>query len=125
MHNCAMNQRGRQKGNACRSLALKGKLRLSLPIPESYSQPTNRFEPIKEIHMAMIKVTSEDLANASAQLSSGSQEIDSHLTAMRNLVQSLVGSDWQGMASSSFEQLYAQWNTSAASLREALDGISA
>ena len=75
--------------------------------------------------MAMIKVTSEDLANASAQLSSGSQEIDSHLTAMRNLVQSLVGSDWQGMASSSFEQLYAQWNTSAASLREALDGISA
>jgi len=74
--------------------------------------------------MASIKVTSEDLANASMQLSSGSQEIDSQLNAMRNLVSSLVGSDWQGMASSSFEQLYEQWNTSAANLREALDGIS-
>ena len=74
--------------------------------------------------MALIRVTSEDLASAAAQLSSGSQEIDSQLSGMHNLVQSLVGSDWQGAASSSFESLYQQWNTSAASLRQALDGIS-
>jgi WXG100 family type VII secretion target len=74
--------------------------------------------------MALIRVTSEDLANASAQLSSGSQEIDSQLTTMQNLVQELVASDWQGAASSSFESLYQEWNTSTANLRQALDGIS-
>ncbi|HZR50823.1 MAG TPA: WXG100 family type VII secretion target [Streptosporangiaceae bacterium] len=74
--------------------------------------------------MALIKVTSEDLANASAQLSTGSQEIDSQLSTMHSLVQGLVSSDWQGAASSSFESLYQEWNTSAANLREALDGIS-
>src|SRR5215469_8941309 len=72
----------------------------------------------------LITGTSEDLASASAQLSSGSQEIDSQLAGMRNLVQSLVASDWQGAASSAFDSLYQQWNTSAANLREALDGIS-
>lgn len=75
--------------------------------------------------MALIKVTSEDLASASAQLSTGSQEIQSQLTSMRNLVQSLVAADWQGAASSSFESLYQEWNTSAANLQEALDGIAA
>lgn len=74
--------------------------------------------------MGLIKVTSEDLASASAYLTSGSQEIDGQLASMRNRVQSLVGSDWQGAASSSFDSLYQQWNTSAANLREALDGIS-
>jgi WXG100 family type VII secretion target len=74
--------------------------------------------------MALIKVTSEDLATVSAQLNSGSEEIDSQLARMRGLVQSLVASDWQGAASSAFDSLYQQWNTSAANLREALDGIS-
>ncbi len=74
--------------------------------------------------MAQIRVTSEDLASAATQLATGSQEIDSQLSGMHNLVQSLVGSDWQGAASSSFENLYQQWNTSAANLRQALDGIS-
>lgn len=74
--------------------------------------------------MALIKVTSEDLANASAQLTSGSQEIDAQLSTMHSLVQELVASDWQGAASSSFESLYQEWNTSAANLREALNGIS-
>ncbi len=74
--------------------------------------------------MALIKVTSEDLANASAQLSSGSQEIDNHLSAMHSQVQELVNSDWQGAASSSFESLYHEWDVSAANLRQALDGIA-
>jgi WXG100 family type VII secretion target len=74
--------------------------------------------------MALIKVTSEDLANASSQLSTGAQEIDSQLGSMHSLVQELVASDWQGAASSSFETLYQEWNTSAANLRQALDGIS-
>lgn len=74
--------------------------------------------------MSLIKVTSEDLSNASGQLTSGSQEIDAQLSTMHGLIQDLVASDWQGAASSSFESLYQEWNTSAANLREALDGIS-
>ena len=74
--------------------------------------------------MALIKVTSEDLSSASSQLTSGSQEIDAQLGTMHGLVQDLVDSDWQGAASSSFESLYHEWNTSAANLREALDGIA-
>jgi WXG100 family type VII secretion target len=74
--------------------------------------------------MSLIKVTSEDLSNASAQLNSGSQEIDAQLGTMHSLIQQLVASDWQGAASSSFETLYQEWNTSAANLRQALDGIS-
>ena len=58
--------------------------------------------------MALIKVTSEDLANASSQLSTGSLEIDTQLNTMHNLVQELVASDWQGAASSSFETLYQE-----------------
>lgn len=74
--------------------------------------------------MSLIKVTAEDLSNASGQLTSGSQEIDAQLSTMHGLIQELVASDWQGAASSSFESLYQEWNTSAANLREALDGIS-
>ena len=74
--------------------------------------------------MSLIKVTSEDLANASAQLNSGSQEIDAQLGSMHSLVQELVASDWQGAASSSFESLYQEWNTSAANLQQALEGIA-
>jgi WXG100 family type VII secretion target len=55
--------------------------------------------------MALIRVTSEDLATVASQLSSGSEEIDSQLTTMRGLVQSLVASDWQGAASSAFDTL--------------------
>jgi WXG100 family type VII secretion target len=74
--------------------------------------------------MALIKVTSEDLATVASQLASGSEEIDGQLARMRGLVQGLVASDWQGAASSAFDSLYQQWSTSAANLREALDGIS-
>lgn len=74
--------------------------------------------------MALIKVTSEDLSSVSAQLTSGSQDIDSRLSNMRGQVQQLVESDWQGAASSQFNDLYSQWNTSAGQLQQALDGIA-
>lgn len=74
--------------------------------------------------MALIKVTSEDLSSVSAQLTSGSQDIDSRLSNMRAQVQQLVESDWQGAASGQFNELYGQWNTSAGQLQQALDGIA-
>jgi WXG100 family type VII secretion target len=70
------------------------------------------------------KITPEDLASASAQLSTGSQEIHSQLATLRDTVQALARSDWQGAELSTFGSLGQQWNTAAANLREALDGLS-
>lgn len=74
--------------------------------------------------MNPVKITPEDLASASAQLSTGSQEIHSQLTMLRDTVQALAGSDWRGVELSTFGSLCQQWNTAAANLREALDGLS-
>lgn len=74
--------------------------------------------------MSLIKVTSEDLSNASNQLIQGSNEIDSRLSSMKNLIDGLVGSDWQGAASAQFNSLYTQWHTSAGQLQQALQGIA-
>jgi WXG100 family type VII secretion target len=74
--------------------------------------------------MNPVKITPEDLASASVQLSTGSQEIHSQLTTLRDTVQALARSDWQGVELSTFGSLCQQWNTSAANLREALDGLS-
>ncbi|HVA61103.1 MAG TPA: WXG100 family type VII secretion target [Mycobacteriales bacterium] len=74
--------------------------------------------------MAMIKVTSEDLQSASGTLMQGSNEISDRLTSMKNLVTNLVGGDWQGAASGKFNELFDQWNVSAADLQRALSGIS-
>jgi WXG100 family type VII secretion target len=71
-----------------------------------------------------IRVTAEDLAHVATQLNAESQEIDSRLAFLRSSVLALTSSQWQGAASSSFDALYEQWSTSAAKLREALDGIS-
>ena len=37
---------------------------------------------------------------------------------------SLVGGDWSGAASQSFQELYSQWDQSAIQLKESLQGIS-
>jgi uncharacterized protein YukE len=54
----------------------------------------------------------------------GSQEIHTQLTTLRDTVQALARSDWQGAELSIFGRLCQQWNTAAANLREALDGLS-
>jgi uncharacterized protein YukE len=67
--------------------------------------------------MNPVKITPEDLATASAQLSTGSQEIHSQLTALRDTVQALARSDRQGAELPTFGSLCQQWNTAAANLR--------
>ncbi|PSL38515.1 WXG100 family type VII secretion target [Labedella gwakjiensis] len=74
--------------------------------------------------MADIKVTSESLAGVAGQLSSGSQSIESQLQNLKGLVDGLVGGDWSGTASQSFNELYSQWDQSALQLKESLQGIS-
>ncbi|WP_186377091.1 WXG100 family type VII secretion target [Curtobacterium pusillum] len=74
--------------------------------------------------MADIRVTSESLSGVSNQLQSGSQSIESQLQNLKSLVDGLVGGDWSGAASSSFQDLYQQWDQSAIQLKESLGGIS-
>ncbi|RII42764.1 WXG100 family type VII secretion target [Galactobacter valiniphilus] len=74
--------------------------------------------------MADIKVTSESLSGVASQLGSGSQSIESQLQNLKGLVDGLVGGDWGGAASESFNDLYEQWDQSAVQLKESLTGIS-
>mgnify|MGYP001407240816 CR=1 FL=1 len=74
--------------------------------------------------MAEIRVTSESLSGVAGQLSSGSQSIESQLTNLKSLVDGLVGGDWSGSASQSFNELYSQWDQAAIQLKESLQGIS-
>ena len=74
--------------------------------------------------MTVIKVTAESLHSVASDLKSGSEEVQQRLESMRGQVQNLVDSDWTGAASSSFQELYTEWNTGARQVKEALDGIA-
>ena len=74
--------------------------------------------------MADIRVTSESLSGVAGQLSSGSQSIETQLTNLKSLVDGLIGGDWNGAASQSFNELYGQWDQAAIQLKESLQGIS-
>ncbi|MEQ1785438.1 MAG: WXG100 family type VII secretion target [Acidimicrobiales bacterium] len=73
--------------------------------------------------MATVKVTSEQLVALSSSLSSGSQSVQSQLDSMRKQLEPLV-TDWEGAASATFQQLWQDWQTSARTLKESLDGIA-
>jgi WXG100 family type VII secretion target len=73
--------------------------------------------------MSLIKVTSEDLQTLSSQVMGGSNSIQEQLSQLKSQVNSIEGS-WQGSASAQFQDLYAEWDRSAAGLKDALDGIS-
>jgi WXG100 family type VII secretion target len=74
--------------------------------------------------MSLIKVTAEDLQTLSSQVTSGSASIQDQLSRLQSEVSSVVGGDWMGVASGAFHEKYEEWNTSAAGLRDALDGIA-
>jgi len=74
--------------------------------------------------MATIKVTSEQLESTASSLASGEADISGKLGQLHSQVQTLVDADWQGSASTSFQELWQQWHTSATQLQEALQGIS-
>ncbi len=73
--------------------------------------------------MAAISVTPEQLQQISAQLTSGAGEVESILSTLAGQVSPLQG-DWVGQAQARFEELWAEWQTSARNLHEALTGIA-
>lgn len=74
--------------------------------------------------MAEIRVTSDSITGVSNQLSSGASSIESQLQNLKGLVDGLVGGEWSGTASQSFQELYQQWDTAAIQLKESLEGVS-
>ncbi|MGH9089965.1 MAG: WXG100 family type VII secretion target [Acidimicrobiales bacterium] len=73
--------------------------------------------------MGMLKVTSEELVSLSQSLKTGSDQVQAQLDAMRRQVEP-VAATWEGAASSSFQQLWQEWQSGAKQVQEALTGIS-
>jgi WXG100 family type VII secretion target len=72
--------------------------------------------------MGLLKVTAEDLHQLAGSVARGSADIDQELSGLRGQLTPLA-SEWEGAASAKFQQLWDEWQKSAAGLREALDGI--
>jgi len=74
--------------------------------------------------MSFLKVTAEQLQERSGTLGRGSESIQQELQTLTSAISPLVDGDWEGAASSQFQGLWQEWQTSGANLREALEGIS-
>ena len=70
-----------------------------------------------------LAVTWQDLSNASNTIKNKQGEISNTLGQLKSLVDNLGGT-WQGAASGAYNQLYTNWNNSAKTLLESLDGIA-
>ena len=73
--------------------------------------------------MTTFQVTPEQLQSTSARVRSGASSIDGELAALAAAVGPL-SSVWTGVAQARFAELWAEWQRSAAGLREALEGIA-
>ncbi len=73
--------------------------------------------------MGAIKVTSEQLDAVSRQLDTGRGDVAQQLATMAGRVKSL-DTDWQGSASSAFQEMWDKWHAGAKQVEEALSGIS-
>jgi early secretory antigenic target protein ESAT-6 len=74
--------------------------------------------------MGMLKVTSEELLTLAQSLKSGGDQVQTQLDSMRRQVEP-IATEWEGAASSSFQQLWSEWQSGARQVQQALDGISA
>lgn len=72
--------------------------------------------------MASINVTPQMLIDAAHMATARAVEIDATLVALGAQIQALT-TDWQGAAQIQFFALYEQWQVSARSLNEALNGM--
>jgi WXG100 family type VII secretion target len=71
----------------------------------------------------LIRVTPEELAGVSAQLSSGAGTIDATLAQLASRVGPL-GTEWAGTGQARFMALWQEWQTSSRQLHQALTDIS-
>jgi ESAT-6 family protein len=71
----------------------------------------------------LIRVTPEELAGVSSQLSSGAGSIEATLSQLASQVAPL-GSSWAGTGQARFLALWQEWQTSSRQLHQALTDIS-
>jgi WXG100 family type VII secretion target len=73
--------------------------------------------------MSGFSVTPEQLQSLGATCGRTAGEVRGSHGSLRAQLSPVVGSQWTGAAATRFAELYSQFDTSAASLTEALDGI--
>ncbi|MCU1689456.1 MAG: hypothetical protein JWN61_1874 [Pseudonocardiales bacterium] len=73
--------------------------------------------------MPGFSVTPEQLQTLGSTCGRTAGDVRGAHSALRSQLQPVVGSQWTGAAAARFAELFAQFDTSAASLTEALDGI--
>jgi WXG100 family type VII secretion target len=73
--------------------------------------------------MSMIKVTPEQLEEWSGQLARTAANIQSELSAARNLLQP-AAEDWIGHGAQAFQEKWDEWERSASGINDALESIS-
>jgi WXG100 family type VII secretion target len=70
-----------------------------------------------------LRVTWQELSETGNRVTSGKNDITQQLAGLKAAIDNL-GGNWQGSASTAYNQLYQQWNTSATSLFQSLEGIA-
>ena len=73
--------------------------------------------------MATYSVESERLIGLSGTVNNRNNDVHQTLATLKGEVDQVVGQEWTGNASGAFHQLYTEWQSSAAKLQEALQGI--
>ena len=73
--------------------------------------------------MTAFRVTPAELLTLSHQVQSSAGQIEAELAGLRSRVLP-IGASWSGQAQDRFQLLYEEWSRSAASLQQALGGIS-
>lgn len=71
-----------------------------------------------------IRVTPEQLVELATAVAQGSAQIDGTLGGMSRRLAPVAGGAWAGAAAGQFTTLWQEWQRSAASLNQALEGIS-
>lgn len=73
--------------------------------------------------MGFIKVTPEELRAQSTAVTAGQNEVQEVLQRLLGQVRDLAGK-WEGAGSSSFQQMYDEWQKGAEMTRQGMEGIA-
>jgi WXG100 family type VII secretion target len=73
--------------------------------------------------MSFIKVTPEELRTQADSVARGASEVQDVLQRLLGQVRDLAGR-WEGAGSSSFQQLFDEWNRGAEMTRQGMEGIA-
>ena len=73
--------------------------------------------------MSALKVTPEQLQTLGGACGRTASDVRGSHGTLRSQLTPILGSDWSGAASTRFQELFAQFDSSARSLSEALEGI--